>query len=79
VGEKNAKPRPPKTWGMSADEFFYALKEKPVQVGTTDGKVYAGTLIGVDTYDIIIRLSNGHPALIPKHAIKYCAPDGRGG
>mgnify|MGYP006289988555 CR=1 FL=1 len=35
------------------------------------GKQYAGTLIGVDVYDIIVRQENGLEILFPKGNVVY--------
>lgn len=66
---------PPKTWGISAAVFLTALRDKPVQVLTLDGKMYKGMLMGVDTYDVIIKQPNGLAVLITKHAIKIITAD----
>jgi small nuclear ribonucleoprotein (snRNP)-like protein len=47
------------------------LKDQPVWVATVTGKQYAGTLIGVDVYDIIIRQAKGLEILFPKGNIVY--------
>ena len=60
----------PKTWGVSAAEFYAGLRGKSVQVITLDGKVYTGALVGVDTYDLVIKQPNGLAILIAKHAVK---------
>jgi sRNA-binding regulator protein Hfq len=60
----------PKTWGISATEFYASLRDKPVQVVTLDGKLYKGALVGVDTYDLVIKQPNGLAILIAKHAVK---------
>ena len=64
------KPQPGKTWGMSAVEFYTALKDKPIQITTLDGKVYRGTLIGVDQYEVFVATPQGI-LLMAKHAIKF--------
>jgi sRNA-binding regulator protein Hfq len=68
---KKQQPKPPAEWGISAADFFFSLREKPVKVVTLDGKVYDGILLGVDKYDIIFRQADGSLVLMPKHAIKY--------
>lgn len=65
----------PKNWGVSAAEFYAALRDLPIQAATLDGKVYKGLLVGVDTYDVIIKQPNGLVVLIAKHAIKFVAAD----
>jgi sRNA-binding regulator protein Hfq len=66
---------------LSAAEFFLNLKDKPVTVHVTTGKAFAGTLIGCDTYDIIIRQTTGLEMLIPKGNVVYvcAAPSGAQG
>lgn len=66
---------PSKTWGISTAVFLTALRDKPVQVFTLDGKMYKGMLVGVDTYDVIIKQPNGVAVLIAKHAIKIITAD----
>jgi sRNA-binding regulator protein Hfq len=65
----------PKTWGVTAAEYLAALRDKPIQVITLDGKAYRGTLVGVDTYDLIIKQPNGLAVLIAKHAVKIITAD----
>lgn len=62
-------------WGVSAHEFYRTLADKPVKITALDGKLYAGTLIGVDQYDIVIRQANGLIILFPKHSVKYLHAD----
>lgn len=61
-------PSTPKTWGMTAAEFYAALQGKPVRVELIGGKAFAGELLGVDQYDLMIKQSSGLVLLIPKHA-----------
>jgi len=61
----------PQVWGKRAAEFFAALENQPVQVATTTGKLFKGTLIGVDVYDIVIRQESGLELLLPKGNIVY--------
>lgn len=65
----------PKTWGISAAEFYADLRNKNVQIITTDSKLYKGTLIGVDVYDVTIKQDSGLVMLIAKHAIKTIYAD----
>jgi hypothetical protein len=58
-------------FGRRSFEFFEDLKDQPVRVATVTGKQYAGTLIGVDVYDIIIRQENGLEILFPKGNVVY--------
>jgi hypothetical protein len=58
-------------FGRRSAEFFEALQDQPVRVATVTGKQYAGTLIGVDVYDIIIRQENGLELLFPKGNVVY--------
>jgi len=61
----------PQVWGKRATEFFAALENQPVQVATATGKLFKGTLIGVDVYDIVIRQESGLELLLPKGNIVY--------
>jgi hypothetical protein len=72
--EKNAQPREeraPTRWGLQSAEFYLQLRDKPVLVGLLDGKLYKGTLVGVDTYDLIIRQATGSVVLISKGSLRY--------
>jgi len=69
-----AKPKTSQRWGISAAEFYAALKEQPVQVALGDGKVIVGVLIGVDTYDLMLRTKDNRQVLVAKHAAKYVMP-----
>lgn len=60
----------PKIWGITSAEFLGVLRGRDVQIITLDGKAYNGVLMGVDTYDVIIRQTNGNMVLIAKHAVK---------
>jgi hypothetical protein len=40
-------------------------------VATVTGKQYAGILVGVDVYDIIIQQENGLELLFPKGNVVY--------
>ena len=61
----------PNRWGMASAEFYYQLENQHVTIALTTGKALKGRLIGVDTYDIIIRQSSGLEVLIIKGAIAY--------
>lgn len=52
--------------GRRSTEFFADLADPPVQVTTVTGQQYAGTLSGVDIYDIILRQERGLEVLFPK-------------
>ncbi len=70
--------KPKQVWGRRSAEFYADLQGKRVRVCVTTGKVYAGTLVGVDVYDIIIRQDNGTELLLPKGNIVYVAARGAG-
>jgi len=63
--------RPSGVWGKKAAQFYAELRNQPVIVLTTCGERYAGTLIGVDVYDLIIRQLNGLEMLLSKGNIVY--------
>ena len=61
----------PGVWGKKSAQFYMELRGQQVVVLTTSGERYAGTLVGVDIYDIIIRQSNGLEMLLSKGNIVY--------
>lgn len=61
----------PGVWGRKAAQFYAELRNQQVVVLTTSGERYAGTLVGVDVYDIIIRQSNGLEMLLSKGNVVY--------
>ena len=71
----NGTPKPSAYWGLSSHEFYRGLANKPVKITALDGKLYGGTLVGVDQYDLFLRQANGLTLLFPKHAIKYLHAD----
>ncbi len=66
-----------KTWGTTSAEFYAELQNKSVQIVTMDGKIYKGLLVGVDQYDLILKLKNGMLILMPKHAIRLVSLNGK--
>jgi len=60
----------PGVWGKKAAQFYAELQGQQVVV-LTSGERYAGTLVGVDVYDIIIRQSNGLEMLLSKGNVVY--------
>ena len=78
--EPKAQPEPKsprQSFGMQSVDFLLTLQDMPVQVTTLDGKQYTAVLVGVDQFNILLRLKNGMIAMMPKHAIKLlrAAPD----
>jgi len=65
----------PKTWGVSSAESYNGLRDKPVQVVSTDNKLYRGVLVGVDQYDLILKQTSGAVILFAKHAVKFIQAD----
>ncbi|MBN1877876.1 MAG: hypothetical protein JXA33_26885 [Anaerolineae bacterium] len=63
--------KPQQVWGKRSSEFFAELENQPVLVAVNTGKVFKGTLVGVDVYDVIIRQDSGLELLIPKGNITY--------
>ncbi len=63
-------------WGLGANEFFRSLASKPIKLAAMDGKLYSGTLVGVDQYDLFVRQTNGLTLMFPKHSIKFLHADG---
>jgi hypothetical protein len=73
-----AKPessQPAACWGLRTSEFYSTLRNKPIKITALDGKLYSGTLVGVDQYDLVIRQANGLTILFPKHAVKIVHAD----
>ncbi|HEY77282.1 MAG TPA: hypothetical protein G4O00_14090 [Thermoflexia bacterium] len=63
--------KPQQVWGKRSAEFYADLQGKKVRVSTVTGKVYSGVLVGVDTYDLIIRQDSGLEVLITKGSVVY--------
>jgi len=70
--DKPEKPKlPPQVWGKRSCQFYAEHKGQTVLVGVTTDVVFKGELVGVDTYDVILRLDSGTEVLIPKGNIVY--------
>jgi len=65
------KPAVAQVWGKRTAEFLQTLQDRPVQVLTTSGKAFQGTLVGVDVYEILIRQPSGLEILLTKGNIVY--------
>ena len=65
------KSKAAQVWGKRSATYYTELKNRPVLVAVSTGKVFKGDLIGVDVYDIIIRQESGLELLIPKGSIVY--------
>jgi hypothetical protein len=63
--------KPTQIWGKRSAEFYSDLENQVVQVAVVTGKIFKGTLIGVDVYDIIIQQESGLELLISKGNIVY--------
>ena len=70
--QKQRKPK--RNWGYNQAEYLAALEGRQVTVVFADGKALKGELIGVDTYELFIRQSNGLEVMISKGAVKYLHP-----
>lgn len=64
-------PGVPQVWGRRTAQFYYDLQGKEVLIAVTTGKAFRGTLVGLDTYDLIIRQESGLEMLIPKGSVVY--------
>jgi len=62
-------------WGLGAKEFYRSLANQPIKITALDGKLYSGTLIGVDQYDLFVRQNNGATVLFAKHSVKLVHAD----
>ncbi len=80
-----SKDKPAETWGLSAAEFYAELQGQVVQVAiavsapTGSGlKLFQGTLVGVDRYDLVLRQETGLRILFNKGHLVYVtrAPGG---
>ncbi len=65
------KSKPPQVWGKRAAQFYAENKGQTVLVGVATDVVFKGEIIGVDTYDIIIRLESGTEVLLHKGTLVY--------
>ena len=65
-------------WGRVPDDVLYELKDKPVAVTCTNGKRYAGVLVGASAYQIVIRQDSGLEVLLNKGAIVLMHGSGSG-
>ncbi len=63
------------TWGRTAAEFYWDLKDKQVVVSPTTGGLLIGKLIGCDTYDIVIQPGDGPDVMVSKGNIVYISLD----
>lgn len=71
---KDINTKPLSTWGIATRDSFAAVQNKVIRVTTLDGKTYVATLLGVDTYDLVLKQNDGAWFLIPKHAVKLIIP-----
>jgi hypothetical protein len=67
---KNKK-KPAQVWGRRSAAFYADLEGETVTVAVVTGKCFRGTLVGVDTYDLIIRQGSGLELLLPKGNVVY--------
>ncbi len=65
------KPKPPQTWGKGSHQFYEEHRGQTVLVGMVTDVVFKGELVGLDTYDIVLRLDSGTEVLIHKGNIVY--------
>ena len=72
--EEKKVEKPKRNWGQNQANYLAALEGKQITVVFADGKALKGELIGVDTYELFIRQSNGLEVMISKGAIKYLHP-----
>ena len=72
--EEKKVEKPKRNWGQNQAKYLAALEGKQVTVVFADGKAIKGELIGVDTYELFIKQSNGLEVMISKGAIKYLHP-----
>ena len=68
-------PKSPPYWGLGANDFYRSLANKPIKLTALDGKLYSGTLVGIDQYDLLVRQANGLTILFAKHALKLVHAD----
>ena len=69
---KKSLPKHQPTWGKKACEFYAGSQGQTVTVALVTGKALVGTLIGVDTYDLVIRQDKTSlELLVPKGNVLY--------
>ncbi len=69
--DKPEKPKFKKVWGRRSPRFYAEREGQTVLVGMTTGVVFKGELVGVDTYDFILRLKSGTDVLLHRSNIVY--------
>ena len=72
------KTKPREHWGVSTAEFYAALQSKQITIALIDGKACAGEFVGVNRYDLIVKLGDRRQMLTPKHAVHYIVPPNTG-
>lgn len=77
------KEKAPGVWGITDAQFLYGLRNKRVVVQTVTGQTFAGTLVGVSQYTLVVRQDSGLEILFQKGALVYVCPapkpESRGG
>jgi hypothetical protein len=69
MAEETAKAK--SVWGRRSAEFFADLEGEEVTIAVITGQRFAGALIGLDTYDLLIRQASGLEMLITKGSVVY--------
>jgi hypothetical protein len=69
--DRPEKPKFKRMWGKRFPQFYAECKGQTVLVGMTTGVVFKGELVGVDTYDFILRLKSGTDVLLHRSNIVY--------
>ena len=65
------KKKASQVWGKRSAEFFAELEGQVVVVAVVTDQKFKGQLVGVDTYDVMIRQESGLELLIPKSNVIY--------
>lgn len=76
MAESKKPKKPASVWGRRAAAFYADLEGKDVTVAVVTGQRFRGTLIGVDTFDLLIRQHSGLELLLPKGNVVYVHPAG---
>lgn len=68
------KKKSQQVWGRRSAEFYATLQEKAVTVQVATGQRFTGILVGVDTYELILRQAGGMELLVYKGNVVYVHP-----
>jgi small nuclear ribonucleoprotein (snRNP)-like protein len=61
----------PGAWGVTGTQFIYRLKGRQVLVAVSTGKIFRGSLVGADPYNLILHQESGLEMLVGKGNVIY--------